>query len=130
MRQFGLILSMILIKEVCFPNNCCYRNRLKAFFSIVNEKCFKRKKTDLQILILHMQSTTDKIKLIGYLILYEIKPCNLKHFEEKSQRNLKNITILNSMTTLNNVPLKIEIAFGLQGFNKAIIKTTNGNDKS
>ena len=35
-----------------------------------------------------MQTTTKKIKLIGYLIFVEIKFCNLKneHFEKKSQK--------------------------------------------
>ena len=53
-----------------------------------------------------MKTTTEKIELIGYLILSEIKLCNLKnvHFEKKSP-------ILHFMTTLNNVTLKIEIGF-------------------
>ena len=36
-----------------------------------------------------MQTTTEKIDLIGYLILSEIKLCNLNnvHFEKKSPKN-------------------------------------------
>ena len=36
-----------------------------------------------------MQTTTEKIQLIGYFILDEIKPCNLKnvHFGEKSLKS-------------------------------------------
>ena len=57
-----------------------------------------------------MLTTTEKIELIGYLILSEIKLCNLKnvHFEKKSP-------ILHFMTTLNNVTLKIEIGFEFRG---------------
>ena len=46
----------------------------------------------------------------------EIKVCNLKnvHFEKKSPKIFKNI-ILHFITTLNNVALKIEIGFELQG---------------
>ena len=65
-----------------------------------------------------MQTTTEKFELIGYLILGEIKLCNFKniHFEKKNPKSLKkNTTILHFMTTLNNVALKIEIGFELQG---------------
>ena len=36
-----------------------------------------------------MQTTTEKIELIGYLILGEIKLCNLKdvHFQKKTPKN-------------------------------------------
>ena len=36
-----------------------------------------------------MQTTTEKIELIEYFILDEIKPCNLKnvHFGEKSPKS-------------------------------------------
>ena len=34
---------------------------------------------------------------------------------KRAQKVKKNITILRLMTTLNNVPLKIEIGFELQG---------------
>ena len=69
-----------------------------------------------------MQTTTEKIELIGSLILGEIKLWSLKkvYFESKK---LKSITILHFITTLNNVALKIGRVF------KAIIKTRNVNDK-
>ena len=55
-------------------------------------------------------------KLIGYLILGEIKFWNLKnkHFEKKSPKIEKNITILHFMTTFHNVALEIETSFNLQ----------------
>ena len=45
--------------------------------------------TPLKTWILQIQTTTEKIKLIGYLILGEIKFCNLKneHFEKKSPKS-------------------------------------------
>ena len=45
--------------------------------------------TLLKTWILQIQATTDKIKLIGYSILGEIKFCNLKneHFEKKSPKS-------------------------------------------
>ena len=64
-----------------------------------------------------MQTTTGKIELIGYLILGEIKLCNLKniHFEKKKPQKLNNIINLHFMTTLNNVVFKIEIVFVIRG---------------
>ena len=43
----------------------------------------------LKTWILQIQTTTEKIKLIEYLILSEIKFCNLKneHFEKKSPKS-------------------------------------------
>ena len=63
-----------------------------------------------------MQTTTEKIKLNGYLILGEIKFWNLKieHFEKKSSKIGKSIAILHFMITLHNVALKIEISFKQQ----------------
>ena len=45
--------------------------------------------TALKSRILQTQTTTRKIKLIGYLILDEIKFCNFKneHFEKKSPKS-------------------------------------------
>ena len=61
-------------------------------------------------------TTTEKIKLIGKMILGEIKFCNLKneHFEEKSPKIEKNVTILQFMSTIHNVALKTETSFKLQ----------------
>ena len=71
--------------------------------------------TRLKAWILQIQTTTDKIKLIGSLILGEIKFCNLKNERfEKKIKKLKNITILHFMTTFHNVTLKIETSFKLQ----------------
>ena len=66
--------------------------------------------------MLQIQTTTEKIKLIGYLILCEIKFCNLKNeqFWGKKPKNLQNITILHFMTNFHNVTLKIETGFKLQ----------------
>ena len=64
-----------------------------------------------------MQTNTEKNKLIGYLILGEIKFYNLKneHFEKKSPKSKKkNINILRLMNTFHNVALKIETSFKLQ----------------
>ena len=60
--------------------------QVKDIFSMSNEKFFKKKNTYLKTLILQMQTTTEKIELIGYLILGEIKLCNLEnvHFEKNS----------------------------------------------
>ena len=57
-------------------------------------------------------------KLIGYLIIGEIKFWNLKnkHFEKKSPKIEKHITILHFMTTFHNVALKIETSFKLQRY--------------
>ena len=66
-----------------------------------------------------MQTTTEKNKLIGYLILGEIKFYNLKneHFEKKSPKSKKkNITILHFVTIFHNVTLKIETSFNLQSY--------------
>ena len=70
----------------------------------------------LKALILQIQTTTEKIKLTGYLILGEIKFCNLKneHFEKKEPKKLKNIMILHFMTTFHNVAFKVETSFKLQ----------------
>ena len=66
--------------------------------------------------MLQIQTRTEKIKLIGYLILGEIKFSELKneYFEKKIPRKLKNITIFNFMTTFPNVAVKIETSFKLQ----------------
>ena len=63
-----------------------------------------------------MQTTTEKIKLIGYLILREIKFRSLQneHSEKKSLKSEENITILYFMTTFHNVALKIETSFRAQ----------------
>ena len=76
-----------------------------------------------------MKTTTEKIKLIGYLILAEIKFWNLKneYFEKKSPKS-ENITILHLMTTFHNVTLKMETSFKLKVF-KLIMKTRKCNDK-
>ena len=49
-----------------------------AVETVINEKCFKRKSTD-----------TEKIELIGYLIIDERKIGTLKkvHFEKKNPRS-------------------------------------------
>ena len=72
--------------------------------------------TPLQTWILQIQTTTEKTKLSGYLILGEIKFCYLKneHFWEKEPKKLKSITILYFMTTFHNVAFKIETSFKLQ----------------
>ena len=73
----------------------------------------------LKTWILEIQTTTEKIKLIGYLILGKIKVCKLKNisqtFSEKEPNKLKNIIVLRFMTTFHNVALKIETRFKLQG---------------
>ena len=57
--------------------------------------------TPLKSCYKQMQTTTEKIKLIGHLILGEIKFCNLKNeqFDKKSPKSLKT-TILHFMTTV------------------------------
>ena len=52
-----------------------------------------------------MQITTEKYKLIGYLILGEIKFWILKneHFEKKSPKSEKDITILHFMAAFNDI---------------------------
>ena len=62
-----------------------------------------------------MQTKNEKIKLIGYLILGEIKFWNLKYeqFEKRSPK-MEKITILHFMTTFHNAALKIETSFKLQ----------------
>ena len=51
-------------------------------------------------------------------------------FSEKDSKKLKNITILHFMTTLNNVALKAEIDFELQGCLRPLyIKIRNVSDK-
>ena len=47
--------------------------------------------TALKTWILQIKTTTEKIKLTGYLILCEIKFCNLKNedFEKKKPKKLK-----------------------------------------
>ena len=71
--------------------------------------------TPLKTWILQIQTITGKIKLIGYLILGEIKFWNLKNedFEKKSPKSEKNI-ILHFMTTFHNVAFKIKTSFKLQ----------------
>ena len=61
--------------------------------------------------------------MIGYLELGEIKVSNLKNVDfekkspksEKKQQKNKKKAILHFKTTLNNVALKLEIGFELQG---------------
>ena len=67
--------------------------------------------------MLEIKTATEKIKLTGYLILGEIKFCNLKNenFEQNSPRCSKNVTILHFMTTFHNVALKIEASFKYKG---------------
>ena len=62
---------MILTKEFVSPTTV-------AVETIINEKCFKRKSTD-----------TEKIELIGYLIIDERKIGTLKkvHFEKKNPKS-------------------------------------------
>ena len=64
-----------------------------------------------------MQTTTEKIKLITYLILREIKFWNLKNeniLRKRAQKGKKNITILHFLTTFHNFTLKIDTNFKLQ----------------
>ena len=74
--------------------------------------------TPLKTWILQIETTTEKNKLIGYLLLDEIKFCNLKnkYFEkwEKEPEKWKNIAVLYFMTTFHKVALKIESNFKLQ----------------
>ena len=104
----------------------------KTHFLMINEKCYKKKNASLKTWILQLQTTAEKTELIVYLMLGEIKLCNLKnvHFKKKTQK-VKKVAILHSMTTLKNVALKIEIGFELHEYLtfKAIIKTRNVNHK-
>ena len=60
---------------------------------------------------LQIKTTTEKINLIGYLILGEIESESILRKEPKK---LKNRTILHFMTTFHNVALKIETSFKLR----------------
>ena len=62
---------------------------------------------------MQIQTTTEINKLIGYLILGEIKFWTFKKelFEKKGPESEKSITILHFMTTFHNGALKIETSF-------------------
>ena len=72
--------------------------------------------TSLKTWILQIQTTTEKIKLIRYLILGEIKFWNLKWtFLEKEPKEWKYITILHFMATFHSVTLKIKLVSSYKG---------------
>ena len=73
---------------IYFHNNCCYGNRENIFFQWSMKNASSEKNDSLKKQNLQVQTTTEKIELVGYLILGEIKLCNLKsiNFEKKSPK--------------------------------------------
>ena len=77
---------MILVKEFVSLTNVAMEMSKIHFFND-QWKIFQEEKSYLKTWILQMPSTTEKIELIGYLILDEQKLRNLKniHLEKKTQ---------------------------------------------
>ena len=97
-------------------------NRVQTFYMIWH---------GISPLILPIETTTEKITLTWYLVLGEIKFCNLKMdiLRKSTQKIKKNITILHYMTTFYNVALKIETSFNLQSYLSTLWKIEKVNNK-
>ena len=79
---------MILMKEF-LPLTTVAIEKSKRNFLNGQWKMLQKENASLETRILQMQTTTEKIELIGYLILGDITFCSLKnlHTEKKSPKS-------------------------------------------
>ena len=80
---------MILMKEFVSLTTVAMEIGKKQFFN--DQWKMLQEEKILKTWILQMQTTTEKIELIRYSVLGEVKLCNHEnvHFEKKSQKSFK-----------------------------------------